>query len=520
MPQGRKIVLTADRSLMTNYRGNYLFGFLACGPYRFETSLPYDYLFCPTIEADRRTGEAKVAQCGLRRVESSLVSSGQYNREDVLIAHPNYLEKVIGENTKVVGINAMDPLGMAPVTSTMSSYKEGIAVSYVAAKFEQLMKNINRLKQKYKFKTVLGGAGAWQFHLKERRERFDLDHVIQGEADLRAPEIFHDIESNRDENGEPYPEFSYAITRSVEDIPIILGPTINSTIEAMRGCGRGCDFCDVNKRKKRDFPIQRLEKEAKYNFDYGFETLWLHSDEMLLYDCTDLKNYYPNRDAIVELYSAMRKIGFRLIGTTHKTLSAVCADPLIIPALSKVYEMSPSTWLAVQPGLETTAPRLAKRHLAYKTKPFSPEEWHSVVLQGVKILNANYYYPALTLIVGLPSEEPDETRITIETVRALKDSKCILAPLLYQDYNEKNTMRWENMTEAQFELFWTCWKHNLAQFSSDFILVNAVQRFDPLTRTITKAIIRLGVWGIFRYLRGLSKHNFKKLPEDVIKVAA
>jgi radical SAM superfamily enzyme YgiQ (UPF0313 family) len=510
--KGRRIVLTADRSLMTNYRGNYLFGFLACGPYRFETSLPYDYIFCPTVEADKVTGEAKVAQCGLRRVEASLLTN--HKREDVIIAHPNYLEKVVGEETKVVGINAMDPLGMAPVTSTMSPYKEGVAVSYVAAKFAELMNKINCLKRKYRFKTVLGGSGAWQFHLRERRQRFDLDHVVQGEADRKAPEIFRQIEEGN------FPEFDFAITRTVEEIPLILGPTINATIEAMRGCGRGCDFCDVNKRKRRDFPVERLAKEAKVNFDYGFDNLWLHSDEMLLYGSTDHKNYTPNREAIVELYKAMRGVGFRLIGTTHMTLSAVCADERLIPELSKVNQMGPNTWLAVQPGVETTAPRMVKRHLAYKTKPFAPEEWDSVVKRGVKILNENYYYPALTLIVGLPGEEPDETRMTTETVVALKESKCIIAPLLYQDYNEKNTMTWGKMNEAQFELFWQCWRHNLKQFSSDFIIVNALRKFDPFTKFFTATLIKIGVWGIFRYLRGLAKQNFNKLPEEVVKVAS
>ena len=497
---------------MTNHRGNYLFGFLACGPYRFETSIPYDRIFCPTIEADRSTGEARVAQCGLRRVEASLLK--EYRREDVLIAHPNHLDRAIGEETRVVGINAMDPLGMAPVTSTMSPYREGIATSYVATKFQQLMERINRLKSKYHFKTVLGGSGAWQFHLKERRERFDLDHVVQGEVDAKAPDIFREIEQGR--GGESYPEYSFAMTRTVEEVPLILGPTINSTIEAMCGCGRGCDFCDVNKRKKRDFPIERLEVEAKINRDYGFENLWLHSDEMLLYGCTDLRNYVPNKDAIVELFTRMRNVGFRLIGTTHMTLSAVCAEPRIIPELSKINEMGPDVWLATQPGVETTAPRLAKKHLAYKTKPYSPDEWGSVVVSGVKILNQNYYYPALTLIVGLPGEEPDETRITTDTVIALSDTKCILAPLLYQDYGEANTMTWQNMNEAQFELFWECWRHNLRQFSSDFIILNAVNRLNPLMKQFTAALIRLGVWGIFRYLRGLSKANFNKLPEDIV----
>ena len=69
--------------------------------------------------------------------------------------------------------------------------------------------------------------------------------------------------------------------RNIENIPMIQGPTINSLIEAMRGCGRGCDFCDVNKRSKKDMPFERLQEEAGFNLKYGFDSIWLQSDEML-----------------------------------------------------------------------------------------------------------------------------------------------------------------------------------------------------------------------------------------------
>ena len=45
-------------------------------------------------------------------MESSLIQGG-YKREDVFVAHPEMLHKSIGPDTKVVGINVMDPLGMA-----------------------------------------------------------------------------------------------------------------------------------------------------------------------------------------------------------------------------------------------------------------------------------------------------------------------------------------------------------------------------------------------------------------------
>ena len=64
---------------MTNYRGNFLYGFIACGPYEVLPEWVFDKVFCPAVETDPVTGESKVAQVGLRRVESALLQG--YNRE-------------------------------------------------------------------------------------------------------------------------------------------------------------------------------------------------------------------------------------------------------------------------------------------------------------------------------------------------------------------------------------------------------------------------------------------------------
>ena len=60
---------------MTNYRGNFLYGFIACGPYELVPEFVFDKLFCPSVETDKNTGEVKVAQCGLRSIESALFKS-------------------------------------------------------------------------------------------------------------------------------------------------------------------------------------------------------------------------------------------------------------------------------------------------------------------------------------------------------------------------------------------------------------------------------------------------------------
>src|ERR1044071_1720907 len=113
MSNGKRVVLTADRSLMTNYRGNFLYGFIACGPYELVPEFAFDKLFCPSVETDKRTGEVKVAQCGLRRAERTLLK--EYQRDEIVFSHPDLLAKSIGPDTTVVGVNVMDPLGMAPV---------------------------------------------------------------------------------------------------------------------------------------------------------------------------------------------------------------------------------------------------------------------------------------------------------------------------------------------------------------------------------------------------------------------
>jgi len=503
---GRRIVLTADRSLTTNYRGNFLYGFIACGPYELLPEWVFDKVFCPSVETDPVTGEAKVAQCGLRRIESALLK--EYKREEVFIAHPDMLDKAIGEDTKVVGINVMDPLGMAPVTTTMSPEK----LSYIAMKFKRMCAKIIQLKKKYNFKVLVGGNGSWELAKPERMMIHGIDCVVIGEADEIAVDLFKDAEEG---NLKP---LVHAFVRNIDNIPEIRGPTVNSLIEAMRGCGRGCDFCDVNKRSKKDFPLDRLQREAKINLDYGFDSIWLQSDEILLYGC-DNKDFIPNKDAITYLWRGLKSLGARFVGTTHMTLSGVVAKPDLIEALSRINEMNGNRWLATNLGLETGSVRLAKRHLGMKTKPFSPEEWPWVVKEGCRILNKNHWFPALTLIIGWPDETPDDTRDTLELVESLRAMKMrgLIAPLLYQDFNEKNSMHFRNLNEMQFTVFWRCWEHNLKVINDIIPIIVRNKTYGPLMKVFIAMLIKAGTWAIMRYLRGLCKELFGSTPDDIVE---
>jgi phosphoribosylcarboxyaminoimidazole (NCAIR) mutase len=224
---------------------------IACGPYEVLPEWVFDKVFCPAVETDPVTGEAKVAQVGLRRIEAALHQG--YKKDEVFVANPEHLAKSIGPDTKVVGINVMDPLGMAPVTTTMAPEK----LSYVAMKFKRMCADIIQLKKKYDFKVAVGGNGAWELAKSDRMKVHGIDTVVVGEADELALDLFGDLERG------DAPELMHCFVKNIQNIPEITGPTVNSLIEAMRGCGRGCDFCDVNKRSKKDLPLDRLQREAR-----------------------------------------------------------------------------------------------------------------------------------------------------------------------------------------------------------------------------------------------------------------
>jgi radical SAM superfamily enzyme YgiQ (UPF0313 family) len=445
---------------------------------------------------------------GLRRVESSLLQGG-YKRDEVFLAHPEMLQKSIGPDTKVVGINVMDPLGMAPVTTTMSPEK----LSYVAMKFKKMCASIIQLKKKYNFKVVVGGNGAWELAKSDRMKIHGIDTVVVGEADELAMDLFQDLEKG------DAPELMHCFVRNLENIPVIEGPTINSLIEAMRGCGRGCDFCDVNKRSKKDLPLERLQYEAKINLDYGFDSIWLHSDEMLLYGC-DSRDFVPNRDVITDLWKGLKGIGANFIGTTHMTFSGVAADPTLMQQISHINKQDETgRWLATNLGIETVSPALVKKHLGVKTKPFSPEEWGSVVMEGAKILNKNHWFPAATIIIGWPDETPEDNQYTIDMIEDFRQMnfRGLVAPLLYQDFSEKNSMHFGNLNEAQFTLFWRCWENNLRVINDIIPIILRNKSYGPPMKVFMYGILRVGTWAILRYLRGLCKDLFNgRTPEEIM----
>lgn len=509
-----KVVLTADRTLMSPYRGISLASFFGCAPAidpnRSHDTLLYKILrnqVTPRLLFDficnpisHHSGVADYAPYGLRKVEASLVRDG-YSREDVVVAHPDYVEKFIGPETEVVGTYEMDPLGMGPVTMTFTYGRKQI--SYDEFYNKDLHMKINRAKEKNgsKAKVIAGASGTWQYNYDPAKiEEYGLYGIVEGDLGGIGPEIdgagskfFDALINNELETANPFKKNPFKVEikefergdntyhgrfihywnePTVDEIPTIINPSMHGMIEVMRGCGRGCKFCDVTLRPLRYYPVEKVVKEIEINMKYGgLKNAWVHSDDIFVYGLNPrtTKNMQPNREALEELFSGIMSTGIEHTNPTHGTLAGAIADERLIPNISKIIKASPDNMIGIQCGFETGSIRLIGKYADRKLAPFKPSEWHWVVKNGIKTLNENYWVPAFTLIMGLDNDETvEDSWETIELLHSLEmeqpDSKFTTTPLTFVPIGllEKSDFFdiGNTMDPPKLGVMYKTWQHN------------------------------------------------------------
>ena len=97
------------------------------------------------------------------------------------------------------------------------------------------------------------------------------------------------------------------------------------------------------------------------------------------------------------------------------------------------------------------------------------------------------------------------------------DFRGLVAPLLYQDFSEKNSMHFGNLNEAQFTLFWKCWENNLRVINDIIPIILRNKTYGPPMKIFMYGLIKAGTWAIMRYLRGLCKDLFNgRMPDEII----
>lgn len=420
-----EIIITTDRTMMTNHHRKEFLGFIATAPPVLLPESFWMYICCPKPKVDEY-GRPLEAPYGLRKIEAALQDAGYR----AWVIDPDHLDRYT-DSARILMLGHHDFFAFGPPSSEwwLITRREPIN----RRSFIRLMesKAVRAMKEKG-VKIVVGGPAAWQWLWEaELTDKWGVDVIVEGEADKIIVDIVEKLLNN-----EPVPKYISVGARetpSVDEIPLIKAPSVNGLVEITRGCPRGCKFCSVTLRPLRHIPIDRILKEIEINASYGINHAVLHSEDVLLYGASSIE---PNPDAVIKLHMEVSKVNkLKSLAWAHASLAAIVYSQRKYKLISRVTEIIYSNleqdYLGVEVGIETGSPRLAKIIMPAKAAPFKPEEWPDVVEEAFAIMHDHRIVPASTFILGFPGEEPDDVVKTIELIERLRSYRSIIVPMIF-----------------------------------------------------------------------------------------
>ncbi|MCW4024806.1 MAG: B12-binding domain-containing radical SAM protein [Candidatus Bathyarchaeota archaeon] len=445
-----EVILTADKTLMSNYHNNEFLGFGTCAPPNFIPEWLFSYLFFPPMKSQK--GSPETAPYGLRKMEAQLRKDG-FN---VTIVSPNHLKEHLKE-TKVIGIQVMDPFGLGPASTTLSAiFKKQ---PYLAKHFQALMVDpIIKKAKENGAKIIVGGPGAWQFNYRKKSIKdLGIDCVVEGESERVIGNLFKSAIDGQ-ELPQHY-EIDVDDAPNLDEIPDICGPSINGLLEIGRGCCRGCRFCNVTLRPLRWYPLEKIQRELTVNLESGKITgACLHAEDVMLYGSN---NTIPNEEKLLQLHETVMK-RIDSIAWSHCSLAAVASNPKLFAKISEQI-LSKQAWWGAEIGIETGSAEVAKKIMPAKAHPFKAENWHDVVYDGMGLMHDNRLVPACTLIVGLPEEQEEDVLKTMDLVDDLKDMRSLIVPLFFVPLGKLTSENWftdTKLNKLHRELLIKCAEHD------------------------------------------------------------
>jgi radical SAM superfamily enzyme YgiQ (UPF0313 family) len=463
------IVLTASNSEASEWHHSIWQQMLSA-------TIPFKYSknFIPPASLKNESwpdGRAKYVPNGLRVVETLLLR--EYGERDVVTCYVEYLDRFVGPETKVVAIHAHNPLGISYATDVYSKLAGQSLMPLNAHEFIRIV--THPAIQQHRPKIVVGGPGAWQLEKANRLDEFKIDYLIDGEIERVFGELFQRIIE-----GDPtlprIVKFSKDTQPTVEEIPVVRHRSTFGVVEITRGCGRGCQFCSPATKVGRSFPLEHIVASTEVNAREGATEIMFASEDMFLYE--QLPNFTPNVPALEQMFSAVKAVaGIETLQTSHITMAPVVKDPSIIERLTPLLvpyshvhhpDSTAPNNLCIDPiiGLETGSPRLFNTYMKGKAYPYKAHQWRDVVLKGMEILNRHNWFPFCTFIVGLPGETDEDTKQSLDLLSDLRDAKGTFVPTFFVPLEDtrmaaKQSAKLIEMTDLQWEFFFTCWKYNL-----------------------------------------------------------
>lgn len=525
-------MLVSDTTLSSEYRNFPLLDFLPCSPACYIPSAVYS-IVKGRPPPPTAGGRASRAPYSLRKIEAALLLENDV--QDVVVPHDDYIEQFIGPDTEVIGVSTMDPFGIGPLTMSFPVLFGIPHYPYVKKEFEALIARINRARKGTKAKLVVAGPGVWEAMVfPEELDRLDIDFAFQGEADDIACTLFREIAEgssfssnlfykgfqtfDRDFHSSQSPRDKFISRRpfskqfpKVEEIPEIRNPSIKGVAEVMRGCGIGCDFCEVTLRPLRYYPPDKVSREVAVNAKGGSTNAWLQSDEIFAYKHE--RNFAPSYDGLLELFTAVMGVkGVRRANPTHGRISVPAAYPDLIGKLSGLVGAGPSNFIGIQVGLETGSDRLAKVHMPNKTLPLrigADGGWRQIVWQGTHNLNLHYWRPAFTVQIGQADERPEDNWETVEMISELARSEVAgsgrpfefsMTPMQNVPLGVLKSNGFSRLVpdESQLAIYYVAYKHLAREATRNIMAKNGSGHFSQLG---SGAAIAVGGLLLYNYIK-------------------
>ena len=475
---GARIVLTAPLTEIIDHAGYFIQMSMASLPMWLEGILNKKYPEWRKVEYND-DGSARYMPAGVRVLETSLLR--RFPASDIVCCYPQDLDQFVGPNTRVVAVSTHNPLGVTfaagVYASIFGSAKQPINSHYARECFSKIKASPHRAG----FKVIVGGSGGWQITQNDAYEDLSVDCVVEGRSESEQTlALFEQALA-----GQELPrQIDVAHPTSRNDILFPDKRTTFGVVEMTTGCGRRCQFCVPDLNPQIDLPKDKILGAVRANVREGNKQISLATEDMFIWGQvhTSTPFYFPNREALLDLFSAVVDTpGVEQHVLSHATIAPAVVDPILIRELSaRLLDKSPIhlPTLSTHPkkkalvpliGLETGSVRLAKQVMPSKGVPFPIDEWPSVVIRGLEILNENNWFPAITLIIGSPGETDDDVRATLDLIYEVERRGlfAFFIPSVFTPLHDTRMEKKKGVAETaefsrlQWQLMMKCWKMNL-----------------------------------------------------------
>jgi hypothetical protein len=476
--RGVRIVLTAPLTETIDHAGYFIQMSMASLPMWLEGILNKKYPTWRNVEYND-DGSARYMPAGVRVLEASLLR--HYAAEDIACCYPADLGKFIGPDTKVVAVSTHNPLGVTfaagVYTSIFGSSKQPINSHYSMELFEAIKTSPYRSN----FKVIVGGSGGWQITQTNSWEKLSVDCVVEGRSESADVKRLFDQAIA----GQDLPkQLDVAHPKDRNEILFPDKRTTFGVVEMTTGCGRRCQYCVPDLNPQIDMPKDKMMEAVRANVRDGNKQISLATEDMFIWGQvhTSTPFYFPNREALVDLYrSVCETPGVEQHVLSHCTIAPAVVDPIMIRQITDVcLDKSPIhlPLLSTHPkhkalvplvGLETGSVRMAKQIMPSKGVPFPIDEWQSVFIRGLEVMNQNNWFPAATLIVGNPGETDEDVMATLDLIYEVERRGlfAFFIPSIFTPLHDtrmedkKGVSQTRELTPLQWQLMMKCWKMNL-----------------------------------------------------------